>query len=303
MKKSVKKAPVKKPAKPAPIASKPSKPIARGGLAADAMRMKAEADCKKHNASKKPEKHAVPTVPHPVDDEELKRHEAYLDKRQAIDSANIQPVHETTHPEGVDFHSGKQKLLVGDIVELSGVEYFVEMVNESRARVVPTSVQNVQYTTNSGKNIEFKTAARGMDISPATEVNVKQRLGPDGLKLFLEEKGLARESLKGTAAKAKRDPNQIVRMGKVVLDLNGVSPVKGTFDMTYKRPKGVPEDMWPTNPGSIVCHQMLMAKRYTMAEIVATVMSTKDNPMWGMEDAFELATDWLKDLGSKAAVK
>lgn len=71
------------------------------------------------------------------------------------------------------------RLRVGDVVELHGMEYVIDYINECRARAVPLSRKQVNYVTVAGKKVEFETDHSGQNISPNSEIPIRRRLGPD----------------------------------------------------------------------------------------------------------------------------
>lgn len=61
----------------------------------------------------------------------------------------------------------------GMVVEFaSGMRYYVRMVNEFRANVVPYGKKHVQYLTDSGKEVDFYTVGHSIDISNNSEVKI-----------------------------------------------------------------------------------------------------------------------------------
>lgn len=71
------------------------------------------------------------------------------------------------------------RLRVGDVIELRGMEYVIDYINECRARAIPLSRKQVNYVTVAGKKVEFETDHSGQNISPNSEIPILQRLGPD----------------------------------------------------------------------------------------------------------------------------
>lgn len=70
-------------------------------------------------------------------------------------------------------------LRVGDVVELNGMEYVIDYLNECRARAIPMSRKHVSYETVAGKKVEFETDHSGTNISPNSEIPILRRLGPN----------------------------------------------------------------------------------------------------------------------------
>ena len=71
------------------------------------------------------------------------------------------------------------RLRIGDVIELRGMEYVIDYINECRARAIPMSRKQVNYVTVAGKTVEFETDHSGQNISPNSECPIIRRLGPD----------------------------------------------------------------------------------------------------------------------------
>lgn len=70
-------------------------------------------------------------------------------------------------------------LRIGDVVELNGIEYVVDYINECRAHAIPLSRKHVSYKTVAGKKVEFEVDHSGKNISPNSEIPILRRLGTD----------------------------------------------------------------------------------------------------------------------------
>jgi len=71
------------------------------------------------------------------------------------------------------------RLQVGDVIELSGIEYVIDYLNDCRARAIPLTRKQVSYKTVEGKQVVFTTDYSGQNISPNSEGPILRRLGPD----------------------------------------------------------------------------------------------------------------------------
>lgn len=71
------------------------------------------------------------------------------------------------------------RLRVGDVVNLNGVDYVVDYINECRAHAIPLSRRQVSYKTVEGKQVEFQTDHAGQSISPNSLLPILRRLGPN----------------------------------------------------------------------------------------------------------------------------
>lgn len=71
------------------------------------------------------------------------------------------------------------RLRLGDVIELCGIEYVIDYINDCRARAIPLSRKQVSYETVAGKKVEFETDHSGKNISPNSECPILRRLGPD----------------------------------------------------------------------------------------------------------------------------
>lgn len=71
------------------------------------------------------------------------------------------------------------RLRVGDVINLNGVDYVIDYLNECRARAIPLSRKKVRYETAAGKKVEFETDHSGQNISPNSECPILLRLGPN----------------------------------------------------------------------------------------------------------------------------
>jgi len=69
------------------------------------------------------------------------------------------------------------RLRVGDVIELDGIEYVIDYLNECRARAIPLTRKQVSYETVSGKKVEFETDHAGKNISPNSECPILRSLG------------------------------------------------------------------------------------------------------------------------------
>lgn len=69
-------------------------------------------------------------------------------------------------------------LRVGDVVELNGIEYVIDYLNECRARAIPLSRKQVRYETVEGKTVAFEADHSGTNISPNSDIPILRRLGP-----------------------------------------------------------------------------------------------------------------------------
>jgi hypothetical protein len=92
--------------------------------------------------------------------------------------------------------------------------------------------------------------------------------------------------------------------GAVVLDITGVKPAKFRFHENMKRPANLPKgSAWPEYTGDKVIWQMLKASKYTVAQIVATVLA-KDGGDNGYTlriayDSIPIVKGWMKALKLK----
>ena len=103
------------------------------------------------------------------------------------------------------------QLRVGDVFDLSKQEWMVVMVNDCRARCLPTKARNVSYKTLNGKVVEFSTTGGSISISPVSDMDLKQRLGEAGMLAHIESikgsHGEKREERKVAVQPRKQDDN------------------------------------------------------------------------------------------------
>jgi hypothetical protein len=69
------------------------------------------------------------------------------------------------------------RLRKGDLIQMGGAVYHVQMVNECRARAVPTEKVKVERTmfdkrTGEEKTVEFSCSGNGVNISPNSECQI-----------------------------------------------------------------------------------------------------------------------------------
>lgn len=225
---------------------------------------------------------------------------------------------ETPEPEsrrvndGTATPAGQTALAVGDVIKIGEGEFIVDMVNDCRARCLPTATRSVMYETTGGKTVEFSTTGKSISISPNIELAcIVSRKGEKGLKEFFAAKVARREVVnmanegatktKGRKMAIVKKPGDVWVDGKCVANTQGVQPVQSKWK-EVKKPKHYPGDTtW--DGVEMVLWQMLLAGCYTPAQIIVTL--TSGDPSLSAEQAFDLIdfmSEILRQNGKTGAV-
>lgn len=68
-------------------------------------------------------------------------------------------------------------LFLGDVVYHDDQEWIVDLLSESRARLLPLTRKKREFETVGGKKVEFSAPESHISISPNSEIKVIRRLG------------------------------------------------------------------------------------------------------------------------------
>jgi hypothetical protein len=82
------------------------------------------------------------------------------------------------------FNQTLTRLQVGDVFDHGGFEYIAVMVNDCRCHAVPTTAKVVSYQTRFDRNVQFRTAGSGINISPNSAMPVKRNLNVEQMREF-----------------------------------------------------------------------------------------------------------------------
>ncbi len=107
---------------------------------------------------------------------------------------------------------------IGDVIKLYDGLHIVDMVNESRARCIPMTIQSVTFTTTAEREVKFNVFGNYVSVSPNLEPEaIIEHRGQAGLTEFLKSKATRfEEKQKETRSRDERKPMKSKKM------LNGV---------------------------------------------------------------------------------